>query len=380
MIKPEKEFACLLWGGYAKGNTGDELCLAAALDRKQREFDGRVAILSPLPGYTAQLFPQATVISCLPPDPKWFRLRKRFFRASRSLTTATGLAYFMQNGRCDPGLEWMRTLACARQLYLVGGAYLTDLFPLDLALPPIQFALQRKIPVATAPIGIGPFEFPLNADKIAALLRPIKLTVRDQTSLEFCRARGIHPLLAPDDAFALVKDLVPPMPAKPAGPRRQRIGVCIFTQYGQDAKVDLTGWWTEILRGLKAQHPECEIEGFCFHTSLQAEFQEMTRLFPRAGLPVEHVQAPVMDFREAVGRVRGYDLVISTRFHATVTANAFNIPNVAIAAGNYYQSKMSAARLGFESISQLVNPAGQPPQDLLDICKRKLAGCESGQP
>jgi len=134
------------------------------------------------------------------------------------------------------------------------------------------------------------------------------------------------------------------------------------------------------LRGLKAQHPECEIEGFCFHTSLQAEFQEMTRLFPRAGLPVEHVQAPVMDFREAVGRVRGYDLVISTRFHATVTANAFNIPNVAIAAGNYYQSKMSAARLGFESISQLVNPAGQPPQDLLDICKRKLAGCESGQP
>jgi len=381
VIKPEKKIACLLWGGYAKGNTGDELCLAAALERKQREFNGSVAILSSLPEHTARLFPQATVIY-FPPDPldpKWFWLRKQFSRAWRSLTTASGLAYFMQTGRIFHNLEWMRYLCRALQLYLVGGGYLTDLFRLDQIMPPIQFALQWKIPVVTAPVGIGPFESPLTAREMTAALRQIKLTVRDQTSLDFCRANGVNAWLEPDDAFALVKNLLPPMPAKPPGSRPQKIGVCIFTQYGQDANTDLTGWWTQSLRGLRARHPECEIEGFCFHTSFEAEFQEMTRLFSLAGLPAGCVRAPVMDYRQAVGMVRDYDLVISTRFHATVTASVFAIPNVAVAAGNYYQSKMSAARLGFESISHLVNPASQSPEDFLDICKRKLAGRESGQ-
>jgi len=362
----------MIWGGYAKGNTGDELCLAAAWERKQREFGRNVAVLSPLPEHTSQLFPQATVVPYVPPPPKWTRLRKRFSQACKSLTTASGIAYFVRNRRLDPGLEWMRCLAQTGQLYLAGGGYLTDLFPLDFIMPPIQFALKLKVPVMTAPIGIGPFKSSLHADNVTAALRLIKLTVRDETSLNFCRARGLNASSDPDDAFALLKNLLPPLPARrpDAGPRK--IGVNIFTQYGQDADCDLTEWWTKCLLGLKAQHPEYEIEGFCFHTSLQAEFQEMTRLFARAGLPVEHVLAPTVDFRRAVEAVRRYDFVISTRFHAVVAANVFNIPNIAIAAGDYYQAKMSAAGFGRESGCSLVNPAVQTPEDLLNICKSKL--------
>jgi polysaccharide pyruvyl transferase WcaK-like protein len=142
----------------------------------------------------------------------------------------------------------------------------------------------------------------------------------------------------------------------------------------------LTGWWLECLRRLKTQHPEYEIEGFCFHTSLQAEFQEMTRLFSLARLPDGQVLAPTVDFRQAVEIVHGYDLVISTRFHATVTANVLNIPNIAIAVGDYYRAKMNAAKLGFESICSLINPVSQSPEDFLNICKGKLGSRESGKP
>lgn len=363
----------MLWGGYAKGNTGDELCLAAAFARKQREFDGNVAILSHLPEHTLQLFPQATVVPYLRPDPKSSRLRKRFSHACKSLATTSGAAYFLQNRRIDPGMEWMRALLHAGQLYLAGGGYLTDLFPLDFIMPPIRLALKWKIPVITAPIGIGPFKSPLHADEVAGALRQMKLTVRDQTSLDFCQVRRINASLEPDDAFALAKNLLPYAPASLRDARPRKIGVCIFTQYGQDANCDLTGWWMECLRRLKSQHPEYEIEGFCFHTSPEAEFHEMNHLFTQAGLPPERVLAPVVDFRRAVEIVRGYDLVISTRFHATVTANVFNIPNIAIAVGDYYQAKMTAAKLGFENTCSLVNPLCHSPEDLLNICQHKLA-------
>ncbi len=370
----------MIWGGYAKGNTGDELCLAAALERKQREFDGKVAILSHLPKHTSQLFPQAIVVPYVPPSPKAFQPRKRFGRACKSLTTASGLAYLMRNGRFDTRLEWTRALPSAGQLYLAGGGYLTDLFPMDFIMPPIQLALKLNVPVTSAPIGIGPFKSPLYADDVTTALRQIKLAVRDQASLDFCRARGLNASLEPDDAFAYVKDLWPPTPVNRPGARPRKIGVCIFRQYDQDANCDLTGWWTECLLGLKAQHPEHEIEGFCFHTLLREEFQQMTRLFSQAGFPPEHVRAPTADFRRAVEIVRGYDFVISARFHATVTANTFSIPNIAIAAGDYYHAKMSSARLGFESICSLINPASRPPEDLLNICRSKLAGRERGEP
>jgi polysaccharide pyruvyl transferase WcaK-like protein len=371
VIEPKKKPACIIWGGYAQGNTGDELCLAAALERKQKEFDGNVAILSHRPEITSEIFPGTTVIKY---DAKWSRLRRRFIRACKSLTTASGLSYLIRNGRFDHGQEWIRCLEDASQLYLAGGGYLTDLFSTEFFLQPVQLARKMKIPVATAPIGIGPFKSTLHADEAAAALREVKLTVRDQTSLDFCRARGLGATLEPDDAFALVKSLLPPEQANQPGTHPRKIGVSICPQHGQDEDCDLTEWWTECLRGLKAQHPEYKIEGFCFHTSLVGDYQVMRQLFSLAGLPPEQVLAPVADFRRAVEMVHDYDLVISARFHATVTANVFNVPNLAIAAGNYYQTKMSAARLGFESICALINPVSQSPDDLLKMCQGKLDG------
>ncbi len=373
MTNPPKKFACLLWGGYANGNTGDEICLAAALERKQHEFNGNVAILSHLPEYTSKLFPHATIIPYVSSQPKSSRFRrKRFFRACKFFIAK--FISFLRNGQWDPGWAWKQHLTHTSELYLVGGGYLADLFPIDFFMSPIQFALKLNIPVATAPIGVGPFKSSLCADQVTAALRQIKLTVRDQTSLDFCRARDINASLEPDDAFAFLKNLSRFAPAIQPGIRPRKIGVCIFKQYGQDANCDLNAWWAECLRGLKAQHPEYDIEGFCFHTSLEAEFQEMTRLFSLAGLLPERVLTPVLDFRRAVEIVRDYDLVISTRFHATITANVLNIPNVAIAVDDYYQAKMSAARLAYENISSLLNPASQSPEELLKMCKSRLAG------
>jgi polysaccharide pyruvyl transferase WcaK-like protein len=362
----------MIWGGYAKGNTGDELCLAAALERKLREFDGSVVVLSSHPEYTSQLFPEASVLPYLEPDRRSARPWNRFFRACKSLATASGRAYLKQYRRLDPGSPWARYLSGVSQLYLAGGGYITDLFPLDFTLAPIQLALDLKIPIATAPLGIGPFKSSLWADTVAVALRQMKLTVRDQASLDFCRARDIAAALEPDDAFALVRNLSLSVSSPLPGPRPRKIGVCIFTQYGQDADCDLSEWWIECLRRLQAEHPGYEIEGFCFHTSLSAEFQEMTRLFPRAGLPAGRVLSPVADFHRAVQIIRSYDFVITTRFHAAVVANVFNIPNIAIAAGDYYQAKMTAAVHGCENFSHLINPARQSPETVLAICRREL--------
>lgn len=103
----------------------------------------------------------------------------------------------------------------------------------------------------------------------------------------------------------------------------------------------------------------------------------MTRLFLRAGLPPDRVLAPTVEFRRAVETVRSYDFVITTRFHAAVVANVFKIPNVAVAAGDYYQAKMSAATHGYENFSRLLNPTRQSPEALLNICKHELAGREN---
>jgi polysaccharide pyruvyl transferase WcaK-like protein len=191
-------------------------------------------------------------------------------------------------------------------------------------------------------------------------------------SLEFCRRHGLPAVLEPDDAFDLIAGWSATTPRTP-GPGPRKIGVCIFPQYGMDEGVDLTDWWTQCLRGLKRQHPEHAFEGFCFHASPREEFREMVRLFSRAELPVRQVLAPRLDFREATDGTREYDFILSTRFHAVVAANAFNIPNLAMAAGDYYLAKMQAAVRGHEHLSTLVNPVRTSPEDVLAICRRELA-------
>lgn len=368
--KPEQSDA-ILWGGYGWGNTGDEICLAAALERLRQT--GTVAVLSHKPEYTSSLFPGAKVLPYLPASRRFSKRCKNF-----ALNLAAALSSSTRN-RTGRGFrshfqpDWARQLSRARRLYLCGGGYLTDRFSLDFFLPPIRQAARMQLPIESAPIGIGPFKSSRNAETVARALAHADLKVRDEESLAFCRAHGLRAALEPDDAFAWARAISLAPAIEPAAPRPRKIGVCLFSQYGEEANFDLTGWWTDCLCRLQAQHPEAEIEGFSFHASPQYEFREMVRIFGKAGLPLRNVLPPEMDFRKAADAVRSYDFIISTRFHATILANVFQIPNVAIAAGDYYLSKMKAAIRGNENSSWLVNPAQQPPDAVPDICQRAFA-------
>ena len=44
-LEPQ-QFDCVIWGGYARGNTGDEWCLAATLERLRPRFGRSMAVLS----------------------------------------------------------------------------------------------------------------------------------------------------------------------------------------------------------------------------------------------------------------------------------------------------------------------------------------------
>ena len=368
-----KRYDCVIWGGYARGNTGDELCLAAALQRARREFGPAVAILSHDPEYTAWLFPEAQVVPFVPVGGRSSKRWRKFWqKCGRILPASRG---GQMHPDLDPESEWKACLRSARRLYLAGGGYLTDLWSLDSILAPLEFAVQLKLPVSTAPLGIGPFKSGPAADRVADILRQVDLKVRDQDSHDFCRARGLQAILASDDVFNL--DWLPFRTERQRGDGPRKIGVCIFRQYGQDAEVDLSGWWTECLRGLGRQHPEHEIEGFCFHTGLQEEFRQMVRLFRRAGLSPVRVLAPRLDFRAATAAIREYDFIISARFHAVVVANVLKIPNIAIATGAYYRVKMNAAVSGHEHLSALVDPVCAPPEVVLGICHRELARAAS---
>jgi len=367
-----KKFDCVIWGGYAWGNIGDDLLLAAAIRKVQSRFGQSIAILSHNPEYTTWLFPGMLVVPYVRPPsrPKPTR-RERILNKFRS---------FFGSDKSDPGeadlnasmnTDWANCIRDARCLYLTGGGYLTDLFPLEFWMPPIVLANQIKLPVVTSPLGLGPFKSAHWADTVVNGLRPADLRVRDQASYDFCRSRGLKPTLEPDDAFALLETWYPAGETVRTD-RPRKIGVCIFPQSGRAANHDATEWWTSGLRGLKAQYPDYEIEGFCFHTSLQYDFREMVRLFKHAGLPLNAVLQPEMNIHRATAAIRGYDFVISTRFHAVVTANALKVPNVAIASGDYYLAKMQCAVQGHEKLSTLVNPVSQSPEVLLKLCRNAL--------
>ena len=362
------QFDWIIWGGYGWGNTGDEICLAAALDRLQAKAPGGLAVLSHNPEYTSRLFPNVEVLPCLPAGRGFSKRCKNFarhlsnaFASLRRHGTARGFTLPFQP-------DWAHHLSRARHLYLCGGGYLTDHLSMDVVLPPILQAARMGMSIATAPIGIGPFKSGGNARRVARALAHAEVKVRDEASRAFCRSHGLHATLERDAAFAWARLVPPATSVEFARPRPRKLGLCFFSQYGEGTNYDFSGWWTKCLRGLRARHPDAEIEGFSFHASPEYEFREMARIFAGAGLSVHNVRPPEVDFRKAAAALRSYDFIVSARFHAIVLANAFQIPNIAIAAGDYYLPKMRAAIGGYQSISRLVNPAVQPPETLVASC------------
>ena len=342
----QKAYRCILWGGYAWGNTGDELTLAVALKDMRSRFGQSIAILSRSPGYTRRLFPDCTVIPYEPVA----RLQ------------GGGVPHTNYDVQEQVASYSAQQIASCELLYIVGGGYLSDLFPLlDWSLLPIFVAESCGVAIETAPIGLGPFYCDVWARRIASALRIATVAVRDTGSLEYCRRYEVPAVLRDDDGLRCAE--VIPMPHR--DPFREfqpwRIGVNAFHQYGSNRQSDSRAWWTVLMEHL-AQHNTI-IEGFCFHSDLFADFAVTTECFAKAGLDACGVRLPDFDFRVSCARLARFDAIISSRFHGVVVGNSLGIRTYAVCDGDYYSQKMQAACEKFD-LSMLIRQFDNCPKEI----------------
>ena len=371
----------ILWGAYGNANTGDALGLAIALHDSRAHVGESLAILSPRAALVQSWFPNARVIPYTPRQ----KPRARFWqRVQRRVSSRLGLGPVdltpdwldLHGANGNPGLgadglDWVNAIRDSRELYLVGGGYLTDLFDLYKTVLPLLVANAASVPVSTAPIGIGPFRSAEAAELVAGALRPARVTVRDPSSLEFCRRHGIEAALQPDDVFRL-GEVFPQWREDRHVPQRvPRVGINVNRQPGQDAANDSSAWWIDLLRRLQQDSAPLELHGFGFHA--RGRELEVTRdVFQRAGLDARRVEPASEDFRVNVERLAGFDLVITCRYHAVVLAQLFGIPYVAVAAGAYYSTKMAAAASGGGGRGLAADPSRSSPAEVAAFTRAAL--------
>ncbi|MFO1514733.1 MAG: hypothetical protein U1F83_17790 [Verrucomicrobiota bacterium] len=76
----------------------------------------------------------------------------------------------------------------------------------------------------------------------------------------------------------------------------------------------------------------------------------------------DQVQPPEPDFRTAIANLSNYRAVLSTRFHAVVTASEMQIPCVGMVLDDYYETKMRGALKYSISPLSILNPLRDSPQ------------------
>ena len=342
--------ACVLWGGYAGGNVGDELTLAIGLkDRADVYHQDQIAILSPNPAISASQFPDAHVIyyEKLPPKHVLNVLYKHVkrHRVPSELFLESLLGQVMRS-YIRRQFDWVKTIREADELYLVGGGYLTDLFQLDSILLPALIAQHYGKKIITAPVGVGPFSNPVNREIFRKAFRDVTLTVRDTQSQQLCQSLGLEAKLTRDDGFRL-KELAEFQNFDHELERSGKIGICIHHQHGANASADVYfSWWKTLLEELVALGLMDKLEGFCFHTAPGLDHRYLVEAFGEVGIPVNNVREPIGNFIEALKHLSRYNLVVTTRFHAAVAASAFEIPFFAMSSGPYYRNKMDSVVQG----------------------------------
>jgi polysaccharide pyruvyl transferase WcaK-like protein len=358
---------CILWGGYALGNVGDELALAIALrDMTERYGLSAVAVLSPFPGYTKALFPESKVIPYAPaPAPERNTQVARVFRFLKRLCGFRRNRYDVNSQfRSETSSGWAEAIKGCELLYLVGGGYLTDLFDVERLVLPVEVARFHGVKVETAPLGIGPFKDPWNARKIQGVLRDAHVRVRDIDSQLICNDLGMTTELRQDDGFRVQEVVAIDAPVT-IGERP--IGINFYTQHGGNEAETLISWWRGVLILLKSSG--LPVEGFCFHNSLQIDFSQTAELFADAGLPTRLVRPPYFDFRDACIQLSGYRAILTARFHAAVVAGVVGIPAIAVADGQYYRAKMVSACQGYPA-SRAVDISVTEPTEILQALQR----------
>ncbi len=341
-----KCYRCILWGGYAWGNVGDELTLAVALRDMRRRYSDSIAILTRSPGYTRRLFSDCDVIpyepiqrtECCGEPPSRYDVEQQ-------LTSA----------------PWAKNLARCETLYLVGGGYLADLFHLDWLLLPVLVARSCGVTIATGPIGLGPYHSDAWAKRVVESLNGVNLVVRDDASLAFCQEHGLSSSYRPDDGFRVseVLDLTPSRTVPEREPRR--IGVNMFYQYGSIRRHESLAWWAALLGHLSERN--VVLEGFCFHNQIFEDFATACECLAKVGLDYSIARQPELDFRTSCLHLGTFDAIVSSRFHAIVVGNVLQIPTFAICDGDYYDNKMQAATKTFKR-SELVRQMESPPEEV----------------
>ena len=368
---------CVLWGGYEGRNAGDELILAVALRDAHRCFGDSVAILSTTPALTQWHFPDEAVIPYVPrKPPSWHAWCRKLSGVLKRRGLARG--HYVPEYRLGDQLgsgrrtaQWVEVVLNSRELYLVGGGYLCDLFGLARHLLPIAVAASASVPVRTAPIGLGPFAGRSSAQMAANCLRDARVVVRDEVSLSFCKQHGIAAELRPDDGFRIC-EVIPGLRRDPVGVAGRgrneppRIGFCVLEQSNLGGAVYDRKWWIRLLRKLLEYQGRIDVQGFCVNVGVSREFNTMADLFAAAGCGVKRVLPPAPDFRETFSRIASYDVVVSCRYHPVVAADALGIPSVAIASGKYYKAKMSSAKRFGHLVSRVVDPAVDEPEQIAD--------------
>lgn len=336
-----QQYRCILWGGYAAGNVGDELTLAVALQDMTAHFGDSVAILSGVPGYTRRLFPGRPVI---PYEPIARRDTSRIYhKLERKLRRIVGgkraSIYSVQHQLSSAA--WAKQLRACEMLYLVGGGYFSDMFQLDWLLLPVSVARSGGARIATAPIGLGPFRSARWAKRVADALQGATLVVRDEASLQLCQNFGVPAEHRRDDGFRALEVLEELNRISARATRPRRIGVNIFNQHGSARHSDSRAWWEALLKLLPRD--DTIIEGFCFHNYLLSDFAVTAESFAEAGLDPHMVRLPEFDFRAGCTQLRDFDGIVSSRFHAIVVGNVIGKRTYAICDGDYYSHKMKAA-------------------------------------
>lgn len=348
---------CILWGGYACGNFGDELTLAVALRDMRERWNGSIAILSGQPGYTMRLFPGVKVVAYKPVlsrNPYW-RIRRLFGKVASCLFNRPIWKYRARDQfLAHRGSEgWAAQVSACKMLYLVGGGYFTDLFDIERFLLPVMVAKATGVSIATAPLGIGPFTSKQAAKKTLKALAGSSLLVRDKASLAFCMRNGLSARQAKDDGFRAMEVMSVQPQAKAQSLEKPRVGINIFEQHGSVCPAETKLWWTDLLKAL-AQEP-VTVEAFCFHTDLFSDFSRAMECCLDAGLHPSVVHPPPLDFRVACSQLADFDVIVSSRFHAAVVGNLLAKATFAVYDSHYYKHKMHAAADGFER-SQTLTP------------------------
>jgi polysaccharide pyruvyl transferase WcaK-like protein len=345
-----KSVETILWGGYGGGNVGDKLTLAVALHDARKRFGDSVCVLSADPEGTRKFFPDVLVA---PFEPRADAGLRRLVRSLSRRVQLDGwyLSKFPLSDQ--PSSPWLELIQQSRHLYLVGGGYLTGMFKPDYYLLPVLAAKAAAVPVSSAPVGIGPFNNSGEAAFVAEALRGTDLAVRDAASLAFCRERGLPARQALDDGFR-VAEVIPGLARRASAGNRLKIGVCIYPQHGDPDWPRTKRWWAGLLAALRAE----EVSGFCFHADESLDYATTREL-----LGDGRVKPWKTDLREAMETLCGFDVIVSARFHAVVVANVLGIPNIAVAGGEYYRAKMTAAKRPQDTQCHVVDPSTELPEE-----------------